>query len=204
MATMNSFFKQKTQFFNHWASIYDCSLTTVFYQAIHQRLLTYVELSAQANILDLGCGTGKLLNRLCDKFPEIKGTGVDLSPEMLRQARAANQHHPRLIFCEGNAESLPFVPNQFDAVFNTISFLHYPNPQNVFAEISRVLLLEGYFYLVDYVGTTKKQYLSITPGGLHFYNPQQREAFAINVGLICCGHYHLFGPVMLSIFQRSR
>jgi ubiquinone/menaquinone biosynthesis C-methylase UbiE len=204
MEKTNIFFKQKTQFFDHWATTYDCLLTTIFYQAIHQRLLIYVQLPIQAKVLDLGCGTGKLLNRLCKKFPEIQGTGVDLSPAMLRQARAENQSHPRLIFCEGNAESLPFVPNQFDAVFNTISFLHYPNPEKVFAEISRVLMPEGYFYLADYVGTTKQQNLSITPGGLRFYSSQQREEFGTNVGLICCGHYYLFGPVMLSIFQRSR
>ncbi|MFN7662023.1 MAG: class I SAM-dependent methyltransferase, partial [Dolichospermum sp.] len=74
-----------------------------------------------ANVLDLGCGTGRLLDRLANQFPEITGTGLDLSPQMLRVARQNNRHRPRLIYLEGNAENLPFAEGQFNAVFNTIS-----------------------------------------------------------------------------------
>ncbi|MEB3310652.1 MAG: class I SAM-dependent methyltransferase [Snowella sp.] len=200
----NSFFTQKINFFDRWAPFYDFLLTTVFYQAIHQRILDYVQFSQSAMVLDLGCGTGKLLNRLAQNFPQLQGVGVDLSPGMLRQARAENRHHPRLIFCEGNAESLPFADTQFDAVFNTISFLHYPDPQQVFVEVARILAPQGYFYLADYVGTGTNQKFPLSPGGLRFYSAQQREALGNNAGLRCLGHHYLLGSVMLSIFQRSR
>jgi ubiquinone/menaquinone biosynthesis C-methylase UbiE len=99
----------------------------------------------QPNILDLGCGTGRLLHRLATQFPTLQGTGLDLSTEMLRQAQQRNQHGTRLTYRQGNAESMPFAEGEFDAVFNTISFLHYPNPQQVVLEVNRVLRPGGRF-----------------------------------------------------------
>jgi ubiquinone/menaquinone biosynthesis C-methylase UbiE len=196
-----SFFEQKTRLFDRWAPAYDCLLTTIFYQAIHRRLLSYVTLPDSAQVLDLGCGTGKLLHRLAEQYPHLQGLGLDLSPEMLYQARRQNQHHPRLLFCLGNAEALPGARSQFDAVFNTISFLHYPDPQRVFDEVARVLKAQGRFYLADYSSLWGSTRLGFTPGGLRFYSPAQREAFAHQSGLQCLGHHGVLGPVLLSIFQ---
>lgn len=196
-----AFFEQKTRLFDRWAPAYDCLLTTIFYQAIHRRLLSYVILPDSALVLDLGCGTGKLLHRLAERYPQLQGLGLDLSPEMLRQARRHNQHHPRLFFCPGNAEMLPAAQDQFDAVFNTISFLHYPDPQRVFDQVARVLKAQGHFYLADYSPLLGNPNLSLTPGGLRFYSQQQRQALARQSGLHCLGHYFLLGPILLSIFQ---
>lgn len=196
------FLTRKQTFFDTWAPHYDCLLTTIFYQAVHQRLLTYVTLPPQPTVLDLGCGTGKLLSRLAKQFPSLKGTGLDLSQEMLRQARAGNVHHPRLIYLQGNAEKLPFAEKQFDAVFNTISFLHYRYPQQVLSEIKRILASDGNFYLVDYT-VGKLATVPISPGGLRFYSAKEREDLGKSVGLKCLGHYYLVGRVLLSIFVTS-
>ncbi len=196
-------FEKKASFFDKWAPNYDLIFTTIFYQSLHKRLLSYLSLPHPSYVLDLGCGTGRLLNRLAKNFPDLRGTGVDLSPEMLKEARATNQHHPRLIYTQGNAEYLPFSDNQFDAVFNTISFLHYPNPQKVFNEVFRVLKPKGQFYLVDFARLYSVDSIPFSPGGINFYSPKQREEFADNVGLTTQGHYYLLGRVMLSIFVKN-
>lgn len=199
----------KTRVFDQWAPNYDWLFTTVFYQAVHQRLLSYVNLpnNSPTVVLDIGCGTGKLLNRLAAQYPQLQGTGLDLSPEMLRQARRRNGHRPRLIFVPGASEAMPFADNHFQAAFSTISFLHYPDPQQVFVEIGRVLRPGGQFYLVDYttlfeLGTQQK--MAGLGGSMHFYSPRQRETLATNAGLICNAHHSLLGPVLLSIFQKLR
>lgn len=199
----NTFFKQKQNFFDTWANFYDLIFTTIFYQAIHQRLLEYVTLPSSSLVLDLGCGTGKLLNRLARKFPNLTGIGLDLSPQMLRQARKANQFHPRLIFIQGNANQLPFAENQFDAVFNTISFLHYPEPELVLGEIYRVLKPQGKFYLADYTSKIIGNQVSISPGGINFYSEKMRENLANQVNLIVINHHYLFAGVTLTIFQKK-
>lgn len=81
----------KRQLFDRWAPLYDLLFPSVFYQAIHQRLLDYVDLPQQAHVLDIGCGTGRLLNRLATKYSDLQGTGLDFSAEMLRQARRTNR-----------------------------------------------------------------------------------------------------------------
>ncbi|MDJ0520255.1 MAG: class I SAM-dependent methyltransferase [Trichodesmium sp. MO_231.B1] len=194
----------KQTFFDRWAPTYDWLFPSVVYQAIHKRLLEYVNLPTSANVLDLGCGTGKLLHRLAINFPNLQGTGLDLSPEMISQANSRNCYPQRLRFLLGNAEEMPFGEEQFDAVFNTISFLHYPHPQQVFNEVSRVLRPGGYFYLVDsyFKWQDEFQYLSISPGGLNLYSPEAREKLGQEAGLNLQANYYLLGAVLLTIFTK--
>ncbi len=202
---MNNFINNKKELFDRWANSYDWTFPSFIYQAIHKRLLSQVELSPNANVLDLGCGTGRLLDRLATKFPEIRATGLDLSPQMLRVARQNNRHRPRLIYLEGNAENLPFAEGQFDAVFNTISFLHYPQPDQVLKEVARVLSPGGKFYLVDitFNNTSSCQIAPHSPTGIRFYSQKQRAEMGNNAGLSCVGHYYLLGFVLLTIFQKK-
>ncbi|MEH2068658.1 MAG: class I SAM-dependent methyltransferase [Nostoc sp.] len=199
------FFSNKKFLFDRWASSYDWLIPSVFYRAIHKRLLEYITLPEQVNVLDIGCGTGRLLERLASEFPALKGIGLDLSINMLRMARLSNRHHPRLIFVEGKAESLPFANGQFDAVFSTISFLHYLEPQQVFNEIARVLSPRGCFYLVDITSKkdTEPQLLPISPHGIRLYSPNQRQLLGSCAGLMCLSHNYLLGPVLLTIFTKS-
>jgi ubiquinone/menaquinone biosynthesis C-methylase UbiE len=201
-AMQANYFENKEKIFDRWALNYDFLLTTVFYQAVHKRLLDYVRLPERAQVLDLGCGTGRLLNRLAAQFSDLQGTGLDLSSQMLRQARQTNLHHPRLIFVRGNAEFLSFAEGQFDAVFNTISFLHYSHPDRVLAQVSRVLKSSGYFYLVDWMWRGGS-FMPLTRAGINFYTPQQREKLGRDAQLKCMGHYHLLGDILLTIFSTN-
>lgn len=194
----------KQTFFDLWAPSYDWLFPSIVYQAIHKRLLEYVNLPDTANILDLGCGTGKLLHRLAVNFPQLQGTGFDLSPEMISQANSRNRHGERLKFVEGNSEAMPFAEAEFDAVFNTISFLHYPHPQQVFHEVSRVLRPGGCFYLVDsyFKWQDEFQHLNISPGGLNLYSPTAREQLGKTAGLNLQANHYLLGSVLLTIFTK--
>lgn len=203
---MNSQVNTKRQLFDLWALSYDWLFPSVFYQAIHKRLGEYVQLPNSAHVLDLGCGTGRLLDRLANQFPDLQGTGVDFSTQMLAQARRRNRHHPRLIFVQGNAEALPFATEQFDAVFNTFSFLHYPHPETVFAEVSRVLRPGGNFYLVDPVPGRwqSSQAIATVSGKIAFYSPTAREQLGQSVGLKCLKHQYLLSTVVLSLFVKTQ
>lgn len=198
----DNFLSNKKLLFDTWAPGYDWLFPSVIYQAIHKRLLQYVDLPERANVLDIGCGTGRLLERLATQFPDLRGTGLDLSINMLRVARRSNRHHPRLIFLEGKAESLPCAESQFHAVFSSISFLHYLEPLQVLSEVARVLVPGGRFYLVDI--STKieplPEILQVSPFGIRLYSPKQRELLGSSAGLLPLEHYYLLGPVLLTIF----
>lgn len=210
-ATTNQEQQQKVQMFDRWAPFYDRLFPTVFYQAIHLRLLEYVELPEHPQVLDLGCGTGRLLRRLSDRYPQLYGIGVDPSSEMLRQARHSKPRHqgdyrqsPRLIYIQGSAENIPAANAQFDAAFNTISFLHYPHPDRVLSEIHRVLKPGGRYYLVDFIWRRQADQVQMpaAAGKMRFYGLPKREQMGNQAGLPTVGHYTLLGPVVLTIFAK--
>ncbi|MDB9314481.1 class I SAM-dependent methyltransferase [Spirulina sp. CS-785/01] len=193
-------FSQKRQLFDRWSVTYDWMLPSVLYQAAHKRLLEFVELPDEAHVLDLGCGTARLFDRLLGQFPDVSGVGLDLSPGMLAKARTRHQNRPNLQFVEGNAEDLPFPENTFDGVFSTISFLHYPHPQQVLEEIGRVLTPQGRFYWVDITVREELQgLLPLSNRRVFFYSPRQRDNLAKASGLRCLGHHYLLGFVLLTI-----
>lgn len=206
----DNFHQQKEFFFDHWAAYYDSLFPTFFYRAIHQRLLEYVYLKDNAQVLDLGCGTGLLLKRLVEKFPQIKGVGSDISSSMLEEANLKNEYCEKISFVKSKAESLSFKDKQFDAVFCTISFLHYSEPKEVLYQVNRVLKDGGIFYLVDLYGWLadifggEKGYSSNIPmmGEVKLYSQQQRKKLASEANLSCLDHSYLLPEVLLSIFVK--
>jgi SAM-dependent methyltransferase len=76
--------------------------------------------------LDLGTGTGKAARLVAERFPEATVVGVDLSPEMIDQARALlpPELADRVRFEVGDAAALPFPDGAFDLVvlLNMIPF----------------------------------------------------------------------------------
>jgi len=83
--------------------------------------------------LDLGTGTGQAALVIAERFPETEIVGVDLSPEMLAQARSATPERvaDRVRFELADASNLPYEDGAFDLVTlaNMIPF---------FDELSRV------------------------------------------------------------------
>ena len=95
--------------FNHSAEDYDhCSpfyyrMTRLCDDAVLERIASFP--SKALRILDVGCGTGALLEKLRDRFEDADLYGVDISPKMLAVAR--NRNIANAVFDEGDAEHLP-------------------------------------------------------------------------------------------------
>jgi len=69
-----------------------------------------------SSILDVGCGSGLLTNRLASKYPKV--VGLDTSPEALRHVKAESKL--------GSAENLPFPDTSFDLVITSEVLEHLP------------------------------------------------------------------------------
>lgn len=194
--------RRKQFLFDRWAPSYDWLLPSVFYQAVHQRLLDTIALPGTAHVLDLGCGTGKLLDRLARAYPQLEGTGIDLSREMLRQANQRNRYADRLHFVQANVESLPFDDAAFDAAFSTLSFLHYPQPERVLAEIHRVLVPGGRFCWADWIASGSEARSIVLPSNIRFYSRAARAQLGTAARLQCQGHHDLLGWVVLTVLSK--
>jgi ubiquinone/menaquinone biosynthesis C-methylase UbiE len=99
-------------------------------------------------VLDVGCGTGMLLERIVDQYPDSEVMGVDLSPAMVAQAR---RRLPQRVTLEAaDAEALPFSTHSFDLVLSVSSFHFWPAPKDALAELRRVLRPGGRLAITDW------------------------------------------------------
>jgi len=104
-------------------------------------------------LLDAGCGNAPMLSLLVDEFPDVKFTGLDLTPAMIESAKAKNL--PNTVFAVGDCENMPFEDNSFDVIINSQSYHHYPNPQSFFNSAYAVLKPGGRLIVRDNTSTNK-------------------------------------------------
>ncbi len=98
-----------------------------------------------AEVLDLGCGTGRLTQALSNTF-DARVVGIEPSQKMIDQARAKTTSD-RITFKQASGESLPLDDGSVDMVFLSMVLHHLVNPQETFNECRRVLRSGGYVCL---------------------------------------------------------
>lgn len=75
--------------------------------------------------LEIGCGTGRLLEPLATYFNQLYG--VDISGEMVKRGRERLAHMPQIHLLEiDGLGTLPFKDGTFDFCFSYITFHHIP------------------------------------------------------------------------------
>ncbi len=100
-------------------------------------------------LLDIGCGTGGLLERLAGRIEE--GVGVDASRDMLALARTrlAEHGHAHLTVRQADMYRLPLADGSFDAVTLQMVLHYAEDPAAALAEAGRVLKPGGALLIVD-------------------------------------------------------
>lgn len=82
-------------------------------------------LEGRQSVLEIGCGTGRLLEQLTRYFEQV--FGVDVSGEMVRRGRQRLAHLSQVHFLEiDGLGKLPFEDASFDFCFSYITFHHIP------------------------------------------------------------------------------
>lgn len=135
--------------FDRWARRYDRSLMqTLLFDPVQRSVVSALvgHLSPSPSVLDIGCGTGRLLDRIKTAVPSAVLVGLDRSMGMVESARRLR---PQVAIVRGSAESLPHPDGCFDAVVTTISFHHWSDKERALCEVFRVLRPAGIFALTD-------------------------------------------------------
>ena len=148
----------------------------------HARLaewgLSHLTLTDDANVLDVGCGGGANVARLLKRCPQGTVTGIDYSPVSVKKSTEVNAAAIAAGRCqvlEGNASALPFNDNSFDIVtaFETVYF--WPDIEECFRGVRRILKEGGRFAIVNEDGglTGNNEKWEKMIDGMHTYTPEE-------------------------------
>ena len=111
--------------------------------------LKRVDTAGSKTILDIGCGTGILLDEVQQRENGIQTFGCDLSFEMLRQT-TQKENGNLLHISVADATALPYPSDRFDTIFSTSVFHFIRNPNAALNEMYRVLKPNGRLILTDW------------------------------------------------------
>lgn len=115
-----------------------------------QRAIERLDPQSDDRILLLGSGPGMDLDYLPD---EARVTAIDLIPTMVRRtALRADALGRDVRVAIGDAHSLPFADDAFDAVLLHLVLSVVPDPEAVVAETTRVLAPDGRVSIYDKFG----------------------------------------------------
>ena len=142
------------------AKIYDVQVETLFYgtadamrRTVFRPIHAFMEGRDQRNValLDVACGTGRLLRDVRLAYPRMELTGLDLSPTYLDEAKRHLADLRDVDWIRGNAEQMTSADASQDIVVSVFLFHELPADarRRVALEIARVLKSGGLFVLVD-------------------------------------------------------
>jgi SAM-dependent methyltransferase len=142
------------------------------------------ELEQGRRSLELGCGTGIFLEQVATSG--ACSHGLDLSAELLEQARSRVAHLDNVRLTRGNAEALPYADATFDAAYGS-SVLHHLDLDATLRELWRVLrpggrlvfaepnALNPQLLLIFHVGAVKERF-GVSPDEMAFTRFRARSA----------------------------
>jgi ubiquinone/menaquinone biosynthesis C-methylase UbiE len=120
---------------------------------------------ADATLLEVGSGSGRILSSIRQRDAALRLTGIDLSAD---QTELARRSHPGIDFVCGNGEALPFPDGAFDYVIFFDYLEHIERPRESLAEMHRVLAPDGRLHLVCPAEAQSIYWLSRKLFGRHF------------------------------------
>jgi len=124
--------------FNRWAAEGKGKGMEQDHLPITLPMLERMRLRPDETVLDVGCGSGWLVRLIARLVPQGRAAGVDVSDEMIRQAREVAAGDERVRFEVGSADRLPFPDATFTRVVSIESAYYWPDPAAGLREIGRV------------------------------------------------------------------
>jgi len=129
------------------------------YDYVHDLICDILQpyLSCEAQVLELGGGTGRVAKLLLDAFPSCRILVQDISANMLSEVpNKLNEHVGRFECIEGDffAETFDLEPNQFDCVVSVHAIHHGRHTEvyrNLYQKIYKWLKPAGCFVCLDNV-----------------------------------------------------
>jgi len=114
--------------------------------------LQMLTLEDDSQVIDLGCGGGKTVQRLAIHTPEGKVFGLDYSEDCVDWSNELNKEaveEGKVIIIRGEVDNTPFEDGNFDAATAVETIYFWPDIQKTFKEVHRILKEEGQFLIIN-------------------------------------------------------
>lgn len=169
-----------------------------------------ISLKNKQKVLDFGCGTGKLIQKIEQLYPDNKYTGVDVSETAIKIAKKTN--HQANFHTIQDGDKFPFKSGHFDFILAADVIEHVYNTNQTFSELSRVLKKGGKILITTpYYGLFKNLIIVLfgfekvfDPIGPHIRFFSKKSLFFLlkseGLKIITYGYFGRFFPIPRSIY----
>ncbi|NEU29431.1 class I SAM-dependent methyltransferase [bacterium LRH843] len=135
--------------FDPLVTFFDQMAKTSWLSSVHDQLKELTGSWAGKTVLDVGCGTGRLLARGVSDAHKL--IGIDLSKEMIEASKklliSNKAQNSELLV--GDAYHLPLANEKIDIALSTCVMFLLPEPEKGIAEISRVVKKGGIIAMLN-------------------------------------------------------
>ncbi len=120
------------------------------------RLLASAELGAGAQVLEPGCGTGRLTTVLADVVGQQgRVVALDISGKMAEACRARVSAYPHVAVHHVDVEDFALEPGAFDAIVCHQVVPHFDDMPATLARLARALRPGGRLVVVHFIGAER-------------------------------------------------
>lgn len=131
--------------FNDWARAGRGERMERGHRPTGEQAIARLDLKDDSRALDLGCGSGWAARLMAARAKSGRVVGIDISDEMIAQARSSSTEFTNIEFRVGSAEQLPFADGEFTHAFSMESIYYYADMLAALKEVRRVLAPGGVF-----------------------------------------------------------
>lgn len=138
-------------------------------------LLQHIQFNGHEQILDIGCGDGKISAKIATYVPTGSVIGLDISPEMIHFAQRSfpKTKYPNLTFLMQDAQLLTYC-DKFDVLFSSFALQWVPDPNTFFQSAYKCLKSSGYLVITIPLGISsalEKAIITVTslPEWAHYF-----------------------------------
>ena len=177
----------------------DYAANSTVQQSWARELIARLKLRGDEQLLDVGCGDGKITAEIARALPRGSATGTDASPEMIAFAAKTfpPRKNPNLEFHVMDARQIQFA-RQFDLVFSNAA-LHWVDDHQAFLRGAATVLKPGGRLIVSCGGKGNahdvflalrpemrsqkwREFFRKMPAPYYFYSPEDYEKWLLKAG----------------------
>lgn len=122
-------------------------------RALHRALLELTVAHPLGDLLDIGCGQGRLLKLLASRAHRVVGVDIDPDARRLARAEVLLAGLPNCTLRHGDVRTLPFPDSEFDTVILDDVLMATRRPEKSIAEALRLLRPGGRVLLLSSLRT---------------------------------------------------